>query len=71
MNLRMLAAAVLIVLGVLALVYPRVSVPTERKEAKLGPLEFAVQKKETFVVPTWAGIAAIAVGAGLLLVRKS
>jgi hypothetical protein len=45
-------------------------VPTERREAKVGPLEFAVQKKETFVVPTWAGIAAIAVGAGLLLVRK-
>ncbi len=70
MNLRRVAAILLIVLGVLAIVYPRFSVPTERKKATFGPLELSVQKKERVEIPTWAGVAAIAVGAGLLLVGR-
>jgi len=70
MNARKLAAVILIVLGTFVLVYPRISVPTERHSAKVGPLEFSVVEKERFVVPTWAGVAAILVGAGLLVVRR-
>ena len=57
-------------LGTAALVYPRFSVPTERKSAQVGPLQFSVQKSERIEVPTWAGVAAIVIGAGLLLVRR-
>jgi len=70
MNLRRVVAVLLIVLGTAALVYPRFSVPTERKSAQVGPLEFSVRKSERVEVPSWVGIAAIAVGAGLLLVRR-
>jgi hypothetical protein len=70
MNIRKIAAIVLIALGVLAIVYPRFSVPTERKKATIGPLEFSVQKEEEVQVPTWAGVAAIVVGAGLLVVGR-
>lgn len=70
MNVRKIAAVALIVLGTFFLVYPRVSVPTDRHSAKIGPLEFSVVEKERFAVPTWAGVAAILVGAGLLLVRR-
>jgi uncharacterized membrane protein len=68
MNARKLIGAVLIALGVLALVYKSFSVPTERKEAKVGPLEFSVQKKETYSVPTWLGVVAIVAGGALLVV---
>jgi len=67
MSIRKIAAVLLIVVGIAVLVYPRFSVPTERKSAQVGPLEFSVQKEESVEVPAWAGIAAIAVGAGLLL----
>lgn len=70
MNLRKVAGVLLIAVGVAVLVYPRFSVPTERRSAQVGPLEFSVQKEERVEVPTWAGIAAIAVGAGLLLVGR-
>ncbi|MCB9377869.1 MAG: hypothetical protein H6511_03785 [Holophagales bacterium] len=70
MNVRKLVAAILIVLGTIALVYRGFTVPTDRHSAKVGPLEFSVVEKERFEVPTWAGVAAILVGAGLLVVRR-
>ena len=62
-----LLGALLVAAGILALVYRGFDLPGEKKGAKIGSLEIAVQKKEHVVVPTWAGIAAVAVGAGLLL----
>jgi len=59
---------VLIVLGIAGLAYKSFSVPGEKKGVQIGSLDLSVQKKETVVVPTWAGVAAIAVGAGLLVV---
>ena len=69
MNLRKLIAIILVAGGVLALVYRSVTLPTERKEAKLGPLEFSLQKKERFEIPVWVGVVAIAAGGALLLVN--
>lgn len=63
-------ALVLIVGGILGLVYGRFSFTKERHDVKLGPVEFAVKEKETVNVPTWAGVAAIGVGALLLLGKK-
>lgn len=67
MNAAKLAGIVLIVAGTLALVYGGFSYTKETHEAKLGPLQFSVQEKETVNIPSWAGVGAIALG-GLLLV---
>lgn len=67
MNLRRIAALILIAAGVYVLVQGGFSIGRSKETAKLGPLEFSVAKKERVAVPTWAGIAAVAVGAGLLL----
>ena len=67
MNAVKLAGIVLIVAGTLGLVYGSFSYTKETHEAKLGPLQFSVQEKETVNIPVWAGVGAIALG-GLLLV---
>ena len=67
MNALKIAAIVLIVSGTLGLVYGSFSYTKENHEAKLGPIEFSVQEKDTVHIPTWAGVGAIAVGGLLLL----
>lgn len=67
MNLVKMAAILLIGAGVLALVYGGFSYPKEKHEAKLGPIELSVQEKQRVNVPIWAGIGAIVIGSGLLL----
>jgi hypothetical protein len=62
-----IAAIILILLGVAGLVYGQFSYTKETHEAKLGPMEFSIKNKETVNVPTWAGVGAIVIGAGLLL----
>jgi multidrug transporter EmrE-like cation transporter len=68
MNPVKILAIVLIVLGLVGLAYGSFSYTKETHDAKLGPLELSVKEKETVNVPKWAGLAAIVVGAGLLLV---
>ena len=70
MNATRLAAIALIVCGVLALVYGGFSYTRNSHELKLGPIELSMKEKQTVSVPMWAGIAAIAAGAGLLLVGR-
>lgn len=41
--------------------------PGEKKGVQIGSLDLSVQKKERVEVPTWAGVAAVAVGAALLV----
>ena len=64
-----LAAIALIAAGVLALVYGGITYTKESHETKIGPFEFSVEDKETINVPVWAGVGAIGVGVGLLVVR--
>ena len=64
-----IVAIVLIAAGVLGLVYGGFSYTKETHEAKLGPLEMSVEEKQRVNVPAWAGVAAIAAGAILLLAR--
>lgn len=68
MNPLKIAAIVLIVAGVLALVYGGFSYTRETHDAKLGPIEISVQDRERVNVPVWAGVGAIVIGGGLLLV---
>jgi hypothetical protein len=57
----------LILGGVAGLVYGRFSYTSETHDAKIGPLEFSVEEKETVHIPDWLGAAAI-VGGALLLI---
>jgi hypothetical protein len=68
MNAVKMAAIVLIAAGVLGLVYGGFSYTKDTHEAKLGPLELSVKDKQTVNVPVWAGVGAIVIGGGLLLV---
>lgn len=68
MNPLKIAAIVLIVAGVLGLVYGGFSYTRETHDAKLGPIEISVQDRERVNVPVWAGVGAIVIGGGLLLV---
>ena len=67
MNPTKLVGVVLIVAGVLGLLYGGFSFTRETHDVKLGPIELSVKEKESVNVPVWAGVAAIAVGAALLL----
>jgi len=68
MNALKLAAIALIVVGVLGLAYGSFSYTKDTHEAKLGPLELSVKDRETVNIPVWAGVGAIVIGGGLLLV---
>jgi len=68
MNAVKIAAIVLIAAGVLGLVYGSFSYTKDTHAAKLGPIELSVKDKETVNIPVWAGVGAIVIGGGLLLV---
>ena len=68
MSSTKIVAIVLIIAGVLGLAYGKFSYTKESHDAKVGPVEFSVKDKETVNIPQWAGIGAIVIGAGLLLV---
>jgi hypothetical protein len=68
MNSTKIIAIVLILAGALGLAYGHFSYTKETHDAKVGPVEFSVKDKETVNIPQWAGIGAIVIGAGLLLV---
>jgi hypothetical protein len=61
-------AIVLIVAGLLGVMYGKFSYTKETHDAKVGSLELSFKEKQTVNIPAWAGVAAIAAGAALLLV---
>ena len=67
MNSTKILGIVLIVAGVLGLLYGGFSFTKDSHELKVGSLELSVKEKQTVNVPVWAGVAAIAAGAALLL----
>jgi TRAP-type C4-dicarboxylate transport system permease small subunit len=64
-------AIVLIAAGVLALAVGGFSYTKETHEAHIGSLDLSVKDKEHVNVPVWAGVAAIVIGAGFLLVPNN
>jgi hypothetical protein len=68
MNSLKVVALVLIVAGILGLAYGGFTYTKETHQAKIGPIEMSVNEKQTIDVPVWAGIGAIVLGGGLLLV---
>ena len=69
MSALKILAIVLIAAGILGLVYGGITYTKSSHSAKIGSLELSVQDKETVNIPMWAGIAAIVVGGGLLLMK--
>ena len=73
MNPLKIAAILLIVAGGLGLIYGGFSYTKDTHTADMGPIHMTMSEKETVNVPMWAGVGAIAIGVGFLLVggRKS
>lgn len=57
----------LIAAGALGLAYGGFSYTKDTHQAKLGPIVMSVKEKQTLDIPVWAGVAAIAAGAALLV----
>ena len=64
-------AIVLIAAGVVALAVGGFSYTKETHEAHIGSLDLSVKDKEHVNVPVWAGVAAIVIGEGFLLVPNN
>ena len=54
--------------GVAGLAYGGFSYTRDSHTTKLGPIELTVKDERQVNIPVWAGVAAVVVGAGLLLV---
>jgi hypothetical protein len=67
MNLRKILGLALIVAGTLALIYRGFNYTSERHTAHLGPIDFELKETKRLDVPVWAGAAAVAAGALLLV----
>jgi drug/metabolite transporter (DMT)-like permease len=67
MNIKKLVGIVLVTLGVIFLVYRGFNYTSDTHKAKFGPLDFTVKEKKHVDVPVWAGVAAVVVGVGLLV----
>ncbi len=65
-----LVAIVLIVAGVVGLALGSFTYTKATHEAKLGPIDLSVKEKRTVNIPLWAGLAAIVIGAALLVVPR-
>ena len=70
MATNQIIAIILIILGTLGLAYGSFSYTKETHEAKIGPLQFSVQEKETVNIPVWAGVGAIGIGVILLVAGR-
>jgi len=67
MNTVKLAGIVLIAAGVLGLAYGSFSYTEDTHKADLGSIELSVKDNKTVNIPVWAGIGAIVIGGGFLL----
>jgi len=58
----------LVVAGALALLYGGFRYTKDTSSTQIGPIELTVKDTRTVNIPVWAGVAAVAIGAGLLFV---
>lgn len=68
MNASKVIGIILIIGGIFGLSVGGFSFTKQTEQAKLGPLVLTTTEKETVNIPLWASLAAIAAGAGLLMV---
>jgi len=70
MNISKGVGTFLLVMGVVGLLYGGFSYTKDTHATQIGPVELTVKDTRTVNIPVWAGIAAVAVGAGLLFVPQ-
>ena len=70
MNAAKIVALALIAAGVLGLVYGGFTYTKDTHEANVGPINVSISNKETVNIPIWAGVVAVVIGGGLLLVAS-
>ena len=71
MSAAKIVGIILIALGVLGLLYGGFSYTKESHTARLGPLSFTVQEKETVIVPVIASVGSILLGVFLIVGVKN
>ncbi len=70
MKASLVVGALLIVLGVVALGYKSFSYTSEETLLKIGPVEATADTRKTVGIPAWAGIAAILIGAAVIVAGR-
>lgn len=60
----------LIALGAIALIYKGFSYTTEETVLQIGPIKATAEEQKTISIPMWAGIAAIAAGAVIIVLGR-
>lgn len=61
---------ILLVGGIVGLVYGHFDYTKDTHEGQIGPLKFSIAEKQTAVIPSWASIGVIVVGAVLLVINR-
>jgi len=61
----LLVGIVPIVLGIIGLVINVVPIHRQEQVAKVGPITATADKETDYIIPTWASVVVIVVGAGL------
>lgn len=61
----MLVGVILIVAGIVGLVINVIPIHHQEQVAKIGPITATADKETDYVIPPWASIAVIVVGAGV------
>lgn len=67
MNLKTIIAVVLIAAGIFIVAYGSFTYTKKTHKADLGVVTLSLDEKETVKVPIWAGVVAIVIGGGLLI----
>ncbi len=70
MNGLKVLGILLLVGGLAALLYGHFSYTKDTHQAQFGNFTFAISEKKDVFIPTWAGLAAVAAGVVLLVVRR-
>lgn len=68
MNPLKMVAIVLIAIGAVGLAYGGFSYTETKTAAQVGSLKIQVKDEQRVNIPIWAGVAAIVVGAGMLMI---
>jgi hypothetical protein len=64
-----IAAVILVVAGLLGLVYGGFNYTKNTQTIKLGSVELSVKESQAVTIPVWAGVAAVGLGVGLLVIE--